>query len=539
MTRPTTAAHGRVRVLAACVLLLAGMALLGPAASRADGTWSNVRTSIGVGATLIDEYGDRSAFRERADQYEGLSLRSLGFHALAPRGLRIDLDAPRIDPTAHDARLEIGSRMLTGSVRTARNHFIYDPAGDLRSQRDQLTADLKLRPVRHLELFGEYARHDLSGRRRVLEASEDGALGPSYDQDTETWRGGVRLDGLRSNASVSYLGRTLTSRSAPDFDRGVHGVEAHLRSRPLPVMSAEGVYGWSRTTLSRDGTKLETDRVSGRLDFEMGGGFTAGPTGRFEESSDLALRVRSQIWALGMGVRGTFRRGWCDVEGEGGQRESSTGLSKVRGLRAAGAYTVAGGLSAQGLYERRARHRRDIYPPSPSQPVFATPIGTLMAQRVEGRLRWREAGRWSAEGLVARLDKDYDDVRVEQQGWRYGLQGSLHAGSGVRCDAGWRLDDIGETRPESRYDLRTNLLFGGVDISTWPRLALRARADYYRMQRDLDEWKLLVTAGAELEVVHDLFLGLSYERDRFDESFDAGDYRANVWQCTLRHTFGL
>ena len=140
---------------------------------------------------------------------------------------------------------------------------------------------------------------------------------------------------------------------------------------------------------------------------------------------------------------------------------------------------------------------------------------------------------------MARLDKDYDDVRVEQQGWRYGLQGSLHAGSGLRCDAGWRLDDIGETRPESRYDLRTNLLFGGLDITTWPRLALRARADYYRMQRGLDEWKLLVTAGAELEVVRDLFLGLAYERDRFDESFDAGDYRANVWQCTLRHTFGL
>lgn len=537
--RGTTAVITRVRPLGMLLLLVAGLVLLRPATGWADGTLSNVHYSIGVGATIIDEYGDRSAFRERADQFEGLSLRSIGFHALAPHGLRIDLDAPRLDPVAHDARLEIGSRMLSGSVRTARNHFIYDPAGDLRSQRDQLTGDLRLRPVRHVELFGEYARHDLSGRRQALEASEDGALGPSYDQDTETWRGGVRLDGLRSNASVSYLGRTLTSRSAPDFDRGVHGVEAHLRSRPLSVMSAEGVYGWSRTTLSQDGTKLETDRVSGRLDFEMGGGFTAGPTGRFEESSDLALLVRSHIWALGLGVRGAFKRGWCDVEGEGGQRETNVGLSKVRGLRAAGAYTIAGGLSAQGLYERRARHRRDIYPPSPSQPPFPTPIGTLMAQRVEGRLRWRESGRWSAEGLVARLDKDYDDVRVEQQGWRYGVQGSFHATTGVRCDAGWRLDETGETRPESRYDLRTNLLFGGVDITTWPRLALRARADYYRMQRDLDEWKLLVTAGAELEVVRDLFLGLAYERDRFDESFDAEDYRANVWEFTLRHAFGL
>lgn len=520
-------------------LLAGGLLLPAPAPARAQAAATTYRGSIGLGAVLIDETGDRSAFRERADLFEGLSLRSIGFHAVTARGMRIDLDAPRIDPTAHDARLEIGSRRLSGSVRSARNHFLYDPAGDLRSQRDQLTGDLRLRPVRHVELFGEYARHDLSGRRQALEASEDGALGPSYDQETETWRGGVRLDGLRSNVSVSYLGRMLTSRSAPDFDRGVHGVEAHLRSRPLAVMSAEGVYGWSRTRLSLDGSTMEADRVSGRLDFDMGGGFTAGPTGRYEEATDRALLVRSQIWALGLGVRGSFSRGWCDVEGEGGQRETSDGLSKVRGLRAAGGYTLGGGLSARGLYERRARHRRDIEPPSPGQPSFPTPIGTLMAQRVEGRLRWREAGRWTAEGLVARLDKDYDDVRVEQQGWRYGLQGSLRAGGGVRCDAGWRLDDTAEARPESRYDLRTNVLFGGVDITAWPRLALRARADYYRMQRDLDEWKLLVTAGAELEVVRDLFLGLAYDRNCFDEEFDTGDYRANVWQLTLRHAFGM
>jgi hypothetical protein len=494
---------------------------------------------VGIGQTVIDEHGDQSAFRERADQYEGLALRGLGFHALAPHGVRIDFDAPRLDPIGHDARLDLGSRQLSGSVRSTRNHFFYDPAGDLRSQRDQLTGDLRLRPVRHVELFGEYSRIDLAGRRQALEASEDGALGSIYDQDTRTWRGGVRLDGLRSNVNVSYLGRTFASQSAADFDRGVRGVEAHLRSRPFEAMSAEGTYGWSRTTLSRDGTKLESDRVSGRLDFAMGGGFTAGPTGRFEETSDLALLVRSHIWAMGMGVRGAFRRGWCDVEGEGGQRETNAGLSKVRGLRAAGAYTVAGGLSVQGLYQRQARHRQDIDLPSVSRPPLPNRIGTLMAQRVEGRLRWRSTGRWRAEGLVARYDKDYDDVRVEQQSWRYGVQGSLAATKGVHCDAGWRLDDAGETRPESRYDLRTHIVFGGVDVTTWPRLVLRSRADFYRMQRDLDEWKLQLTASAELDVGRDLFLGLAYERDRFDQNFDAGDYRANVWEFTLRHAFGL
>jgi hypothetical protein len=386
-------AVARGRAGQALVLLVAGLAWCRPAILHADELLDHVRWSIGIGQTIIDEKGDQSAFRERADQYEGLALRGLGFHALAPHGVRIDFDAPRLDPIAHDARLEVGSRMLSGSVRSAKNHFFYDPAGDLRSQRDQLTGDLRLRPMRHVELFGEYTRIGMAGRRQALEASEDGGLGSSYDQDTETWRGGVRLDGLRSNLSVSYLGRQLSSQSAPVYDRGVHGVEAQLRSRPLDVMSAEGVYGWSRTKLSQDGSRFESHRISGRLDLPMGGGFTAGPTGRYEDTSDLGVLVRSQVWALGMGVRGSFRRGWCDVEGEGGQRETSAGLAKVRGVRAAGAYTVVGGMSVQGLYQLQSRNRRDIDLPPAGAPPLPYRIGTLMAQRVEGRLRYRSHGR--------------------------------------------------------------------------------------------------------------------------------------------------
>ncbi len=537
--KSATPAPEHRRLLPAGVLLVTGIVILHAAAAAGQEAPQRMAWSIGIGQTLIDEKGDQAAFRERADKYEGLALRGIAFHALAPYGLRIDLDAPRLDPIAHDARLDVSSRMLSGSLRSARNHFFFDPAGDLRSHRDQLTGDLRCRPVKHVELFGEYARIDLKGDRRDLVALDEGGLGPTYDQRTGTWRGGVRLDGLRSTASVSYLGRTFNSAAVPLYDRGVHGVEAQLRSQILPVMTAEGLYGWARTTLSHTGTKLDSNRFSGRLDFRLGRGFTAGPTGRIEDSSDHALFVHSTIWAMGLGVRGAFKRGWCDIEGEGGQRESNIGTSKVRGLRAAGGYTVGGGFTLQGHYGREARHRRDLDSDPSYRPPLPNLVGTLMAQRVEGRLKWRWNSRWSAEGLVARLDKDYDDVQVDQRVWRYGVQGSCLAARGLRCDAGWRLDDTGETRPASGYDLRTNILYAGADLSSLPRLSLRGRFDYYRMQRDLDEWKMLVTAGAELDVGHDLFLGVAYERDGFGESFDAGDYRANVWEITVRHAFGM
>jgi len=160
-------------------------------------------------------------------------------------------------------------------------------------------------------------------------------------------------------------------------------------------------------------------------------------------------------------------------------------------------------------------------------------------QRIEGRLRYRPTPRLTAEALLGRFDKDYHDVQVEQQVWRYGLQGSAEARPGVRLDAGWRLDDAFDTRTTGDYDLRTHVVFGGVDVTAISRLALRARADYYTMQRSLDEWKLLFTAGAEYELLRSLFFGIEYARNDYEDDVETLDYQANVWQLTLRHAFGM
>jgi len=522
---------------AACLTVCA--ALLGPTTAAAQENPQTIQGSIGVGGTWIDETGDRSLVRERADLFEGVSLRQVDLHYLAPHSVRIDIFAPRVDPVARDAQLRVASRFASGSVRTASNHFIFDPQGALKSQRDLLTADLRVRPVQHVELFGEHSRIDLGGRRQAIVAGDEGELGTSYDQDTATWRGGLRLDGLRSNLEVAYLGREFQSRSAPEADRHVNGVEATLRTRPHARLEAEGLYGWSRTRLLADGTPLESDRVSGRVDFLVRPNLRIGPIGRFEESTDLSLSVRSHIWALGFGVRGRTGRGWGDLDAEWGQRDNRLGTSDVWGLRVGGGYDLADGLQIRGLYQRRERDRQNSVAPEAPAPPLADVVGTLAVQRIEGRLRYRPTPRFTAEALLGRFDKDYHDVQVEQQVWRYGLQGSAEARPGVRLDAGWRLDDAFDTRTTGDYDLRTHVVFGGVDVTAISRLALRARADYYTMQRSLDEWKLLFTAGAEYELLRSLFFGIEYARNDYEDDVETLDYQANVWQLTLRHAFGM
>jgi hypothetical protein len=514
------------------ILLAQGQTLPAQEADR------RVQGSIGIGATWIDESGDRSLVRERADLFEGLSIRNVTLHAYAPGSVRFDLFAPRIDPVGRDVRLLVSSRRASGSLRTARNEFIYDPQGQLTSQRDQLTGDLRLRPMQHLELFGEAAKLDLGGRRQAIVPGDEGELGTSWDQDTQMWRAGARLDGWRSTLEVASLGRTIDSRSAPAADRALHGFEATLRTQPRPQIEAEALYAWSRTRILSDGTPLQSDRVSGRADFEVRPGLRVGPIGRFEESSDLALGVRSYLWAVGGAVRAHSPGAWGDLEAEWGRRDTNTGDSDVWGLRAAGGSDLGAGWRLQGLYERRQRDRQGYAPPlAPAAPLPGL-IGHLEAQRVEGRLRYRR-GSATAEALVARFDKNYDDVQVEQQTWRYGLQGNVLAGAGLRVEAGWRLDDAFDERTTGRYDLRTNIVFGGVEMTRIERLTLQVRADAYSMQRFLDEWKLLASARAEYEVLSDFFFGVDYARDQYEDDFEPREYSANIWSLTLRHSFGL
>jgi hypothetical protein len=520
-------------------ILVPAVLLLWAGTAPAQETEHRIQGTIGIGGTWIDETGDRSLVRERADLFEGMSIRDVTLHALGPGSLRVDLLAPRIDPVGRDVRLLVYSPLASGSLRTARNEFIYDAQGALQSQREQLTGDLRLRPVRHLELFGEGAKIDLGGRRQAILPGDEGELGTSWDQDTEMWRGGARLDGWRSTLEVASLGRTIESRSAPSADRALHGFEATLRTQPRPRLSAEALYAWSQTRILADGTPLQSDRVSARADVELRPGLQVGPIGRFEESSDLTLGVRSYIWAVGGAVRTQNARGWGDLEAEWGRRDTNVGDSDVWGVRAAAGTELKAGLRLQGVYDRHQRDRQGFAAPvAPAAPLPGL-IGHLEVQRVEGRLRYRAGNGATAEALVGRFDKNYDDVQVEQQTWRYGLQGSVLAADGLRVEAGWRLDDTFDTRTTGRYDLRTHIVFAGADLTRIHKLALHVRADAYSMQRSLDEWKLLASASAEYEVATNLFCGAQYARDQYENDIDPQDYRANVWSFTLRHAFGL
>jgi hypothetical protein len=513
-----------------------GIVLLAAAGVRAQER--RVTGTLGFGGAWIDETGDRTLSRERADLFEGFSVRDVSLHALAPGSVKLDLFAPRIDPVARDVQLRVASPIASGSIRTASNDFIYDSEGALRSQRDLLTADLRIRPVRHVELFGEHARADLGGRRQAIVAGDEGELGTSWDEDTATWRGGLRLDGWQSTLELASLGRTFESRVVPDADRTLHGFEAALRSRPHRRVDAEGLYAWSRTRLLADGTPLQSDRVSARADVEVRPGLRVGPIGRYEESTDYALGVRNYMWALGGAVRAQSARGWGDLEGEWGMRDASVGDSDVWGVRAAGGADVGRGVRLQGVYQRRERDRQGIAAPVvPAAPLPGL-VGHLQVQRVEGRVRFRRRGRVSAEALVGRFDKNYDDVQVEQQTWRYGLGASGTAAEGVQLDGGWRLDDAFDERATGRFDLRTQVVYGGATFTRVPKLLLRARADAYKMQRALDEWKLLVTAGAEYELLENLTLGLEYGRNESEDDIAALAYRANIWSFVVRTTLG-
>jgi hypothetical protein len=522
-------------LLGACCALLA---IPGPAVAQDSRT--QVHGSIGIGGTLIDETGSRSLVQERSDLFEGFSARYLDLHVLTPQSVRIDVVAPRIDPVARDARLSVSSHFVNGSLRTASSQFIFDPSGALKSHRDLVTADLRVRPMQHVELFGEHTRIDLGGRRQAIVPGDEGELGDSYDQDASTWRGGVRLKGLRSTLEVGYLGRELRSDAFPSVDRHLHGVQTALRTRPYEQIEATGFYDYTLSRRLSDGTKLESHRVSGRADYVVKPGLRVGPLGRYEQTTDRSLYVQSHIWALGAGVRASNPRGWCDLEGEAGRRENRLGTADIWGLRANGSLNVVNGVQLKALYQRRERDRQGVSPPQAPTAPLPDIVGTLAAQRVEGRLHYRPVDRFSIEGLVARFDKNYDDVQVEQQTWRYGIQGTARAPHDVQIDAGWRLDDTFDTRTTGRYDLRTHVVYGGAAWQGLSRLSLRGRVDYYTMQRSLDEWKVLVSTGAEVRVIRDLFLGLEYARNQFEESVGALDtYKGNVWQFTLRQAFDL
>lgn len=498
--------------------------------------------TVGLGQSVIDEEGARHLFRERSDRFEGFAARDVSLHAIFP-GLRLDVEAPRLDDVAHDAGLRWTNRYVSGSVRSARTRLFYDAGGGVQSRRDQLTADLRVHATRNVEFFGSHARHDRAGSRVAIDPGDEGELGTSYDQNSTTWRGGLRLASRGNTLQVAYVERQLESDVAPEADRTLHGVEAELRARAHERVRAEAVYARGRTRLDRDAMQLESDRVAGRVDVEVRSGWTLGPTGRFEESSDEALGVRNRLWALGGATRAVQARWDAGLEAEGGQRHNAIGTVDTWGVRVLGGVTPAAGLRFDVRLERQERDRGGLTAPAVPGTSLPTAVlstnGTLAASRLQARARYRAGSRWSAEALVARLGRDYDDVRVEQRTWRYGLQGRVTPRADLQLQAGWRLDDTADTRPSGAYDLRAHTFFAGGEVEVASRLRLHARIDRLAFSRVLDVGKTFLAAGGEVDVARDLRLGLEYENERYDDDATANEYRAHVWQLVLRQGFRL
>ncbi|MFQ5601021.1 MAG: hypothetical protein ACE5G2_10775 [Candidatus Krumholzibacteriia bacterium] len=505
-------------------------------ASQEPPATARIWGSVGFGQRFIDETGARNLFTERSHRFDGFGFHDLSLHARTPQGLQLDIEAPRVDDLGHDVRFGVRSPFVKGSLRSVSSRFFHDADGGLRSRRQHLSADLRVRPTHRVELFGNHSRIDRSGARQAILPGDEGELGTVYDHEVSSWRGGVRLFGLGSTLQVGFLGRELRSLVRPEFDRSTRGVDVQLRSQPLDAVRAQALYARAVTQLDRDDTELASARFSGRLDFRVRPGWSLGPRLRYEESTDEALGFTAQIWTVGAGARRQGTRWSACLDGEWGARDNANGSVDVWGVDGSGWLDLTHGWRLD-LRLRRSE-RQTFEGPLPDD--VTSIAGAVETQRLQTRLRYRPTKRWRAELLVARLDRDYDDVGVEQQTWRYGLQATVSPRPILRLEAGWRLDDAFDARSTGRYDLRTHMFFAGVQLDLDSRLRLRTRIDLLDMQRSVDVRKTFVTGGLDYEVGHDLTVGVQYERDEYEDGNPvAGTYDADMLLLTLRQGFSL
>jgi hypothetical protein len=493
---------------------------------------------IGLGVRAIDETGGQQLFVQRAYLGEGVLLRDTAIYYNTPFGMRIDLEAPRVDDLGHDVRFRIDHPIVKGGLRSAYTQFFYNPDASLRSKRKHFSSELVIRPARQLELFGNYGNVDRSGDRQAIIPGDEGYLGTFYDQDTSTGRAGLRFYGLRSTLQLAYVGRELEVRSVPGVDRTLDAFDAQLRSRPARDWRLEALYARGLTKLKSSGQNLESDRVSARLDYDMSSAWSLGPLFRFQQSTDDALGITSKIWALGLGAGRRGARWDARLDGELGERFDANGNVNTWGANLRGGVDLTHGFRLRLRYRQDERLRDAFNAPQP--PLQTSISGSRRLRLREAKLRHRLDRRWNSEVRVSRLRRDYAEVFVRQNTWRYGLETHLAPHDVVRFDLGWRLDDTADDRSTGRFDLRANVFFAEVGYDPIPRLRLVARVDVLDMRRAIEIRKTFVTGGLDVDVWRDTTLGVHYEWNEYtDDLVLADQYEANIVLFTLRQGFGF
>jgi hypothetical protein len=213
-----------------------------------------------LGYTFLDDNGNRAAFQETHNLYEGAAFSLKNFFYLMDNGLRVSADLNHVAREDRNSRLSLAkAKQFSLSLYNSRYRRIYEPMGLNATRRDLWGGRLSITPVEQLKLYAAFDRIDKKGETWTAYDPTDPTIVAS-DFNRRTVTVGAQASHFGGTILLEYKGYGFQDYLRDDRDR--KGNEVKLRGT-LPIPSYDrlvvsGGYGYREDQVNGPDVKLYT-----------------------------------------------------------------------------------------------------------------------------------------------------------------------------------------------------------------------------------------------------------------------------------------
>ncbi|MEW5796170.1 MAG: hypothetical protein AB1772_07390 [Candidatus Zixiibacteriota bacterium] len=493
--------------------------------------------TVKAGYLFTDEVGDRALNQETFNVYSGMGLSLERFSFQFQNGVRVTSDLT--DLTLNNRNLTFGIEK-TGKFRLDLHNDqyrrFYDFEGGRFTRRRTTSAQLSVRPIREVELYGGVYLIDRHGDYQDALAVTRGIAPMDFRYSTVTT--GAHVAHRGRNIDVSYQRFKLTQEIQSDPSQVDRTADAFRfdASTPVPKLdqvSLSGGYqyrkdygdlpgeiktnlGWgaARWDLPRD-YQLEYRLVFARTDQTT-----------LDRETDNATNTVTigKLWRTGYGIRVGYENRIAD---------DLTNRTEAHGLLV----STWGRIGARFTAKASASFLdKDV--------VDGTTLtGDQSSSRfkISGRYSVPEYGdlcvQWSSRVTthdpvpVLRDSAGYEstETRVDYQVWSTVANIKVKRLGSVNVSYAYYVGEYQNNSRGVNYEFSDHIVQGSVHPRRYENIEVSARGVYYRSRRDQNAEKFSVGFDAAYFLKDDYVLGASYDAFNADDLLFVGQYyTANI-----------